>query len=106
MTEQARRRATPSPQLLRTVEPLLGVLGRGGQTAATDLEAQARMSRARFAVSQLSSVLVAFFTCCTLLVVTLLKINSPQDLLDMLMAKLNSSLGYVDDADNNSCPFH
>lgn len=93
--EPPRRRATPSPPLARTMEPLIQVL----QRPPPNLQAQAQMSRARFAVSQFTSVLVALLTCLSLLIVSISKMENLQTYLtsscgltNFIFGQLNSSM--------------
>jgi hypothetical protein len=102
MTEPIRRRATPSPPLARAIEPLIQVMQQ--QQVTPDVRAQAQMSRARFAVSQFTSVLVALLTCVSLLIVSLSKMENLQQYLtsscglsNFIFGQLNSSLY------NNTC---
>lgn len=103
MSEPIRRRATPSPPLARAIEPLIQVMQQQ-QQVTPDVRAQAQMSRARFAVSQFTSVLVALLTCLSLLIVSLSKMENLQQYLtsscglsNFIFGQLNSSLY------NNTC---
>ncbi len=96
------RRRSPTLVTSPFVEPLIQVMQQ--QHASTDLRAQAQMSRARFAVSQFTSVLVALLTCLSLLIVSLSKMENLQQYLtsscgltNFIFGQLNSSLY------NNSC---
>lgn len=89
------------------MEPMLEVLQR--QPDGEVLQAQAKMSRARFAVSQLTSVLVAFLTCITLLLVAVTKMNNIQDvilgpcgILSLLLKQRNSSCPPLNFPETNS----
>ncbi len=96
MDERVRKRATPSPQLVgQTFEPLIEVMTRQQQPQ----ENIAQMSRARFAVSQFTSILITLLTCLSILVVSLTKMDNIQEfltgpcgLMNIIFRQLNSSL--------------
>ena len=79
-SSELRQRATPSPPSRRetVMEPFLQVLT--SPQPADSLTAQAQMSRARFAVTQATSIFVALLTCLSLIIVALLKMNSIQEM--------------------------
>ena len=107
MSEGVRQRATPSPPTVRVVEPLIEVLAQNRRGRPT-LPEQAAMSRARFAVSQATSVLVAFLTCFSLIVISLIKMDNlqalfsgPCGLLKLVLEQLNMT---SPETLNETCP--
>ena len=109
MVDEAKiRPPTPPPPIIKLAEPLLEVIGRSRAPSRHELRTQAEMSRARFAVSQFTSVLVAFITCCSLIVVALIKMNNLQDLFsgpcgigNLIMQQLNVTSPLLP---NETCP--
>lgn len=97
MEERVRKRATPSPQLIgQTFEPLIEVMTRQQQQPQENI---AQMSRARFAVSQFTSIFVTLVTCVSILVVSLSKMDNiqafltgPCGLMNIIFRQINSSL--------------
>ena len=88
---------------MRLAEPLLEVLNRYAPPAV-NTRSQAEMSRARFAVTQFTSVLVALATCCTLIIIALSKMDNLQDLFTGPCGLENLLLHTLNETTNATCP--
>jgi hypothetical protein len=85
------------------VQPLVEALQRYNEQP--NVQAQAGLSRARFAITQISSMVITVLTCITLCIIALTKVENVQDLLTGRCSLANMLIKNLTGiTDNYTCP--